>query len=147
MKKGSIVSLVFSCLFFVLGVSLVLASFRQALTPVSIQHYAEGFTMRLSINNLNLAISSISLMFLVLGSSLVISSILLLMLSCYLHVSSTKLMHSVNRVTTKEAKVITEKPKKKKKEEAPKKEIIEEQIEKVDDAEELSEEDSDEDNK
>lgn len=90
MKKGSIVSLVFSCIFFVLSVSLIIASFRQALTPVSIQHYAEGFTMRLSINNLSLAISSISIMFLILGSSLLISSILLLILSSYLLVSSKK---------------------------------------------------------
>ncbi len=90
MKKGSIVSLVFSCILFVLSVSLIIASFRQALTPVSIQHYAEGFTMRLSINNLSLAISSISIMFLILGSSLLISSILLLILSSYLLVSSKK---------------------------------------------------------
>ncbi len=90
MKKGSIVSLVFSCIFFVLSVSLIIASFRQALTPLSIQHYAEGFTMRLSINNLSLAISSISIMFLILGSSLLISSILLLILSSYLLVSSKK---------------------------------------------------------
>ncbi|MCY1152451.1 MAG: hypothetical protein PQJ45_11510 [Sphaerochaetaceae bacterium] len=90
MKKGSIVSLVFSCIFFVIGLAFVIASFRQALTPVNIQHFAEGFTMRLSINNLSLAISSLSLMFLVLGCNLVISSILLLMLSSYLHVSSMK---------------------------------------------------------
>ncbi len=90
MKKGSIVSLVFSCIFFVVSVSLIIASFRQALTPLSIQHYAEGFTMRLSINNLSLAISSISIMFLILGSSLLISSILLLILSSYLLVSSKK---------------------------------------------------------
>lgn len=88
MKKGSIVSLVFSCILFVFGVSLVIMSFRQALTPVSIQHYAEGFTMSLSINNLSLAISSISVMFLILGGNLIVSSILLLILSCYLHVSS-----------------------------------------------------------
>ena len=88
MKKGSIVSLVFSCILFVFGVALVILSFRQAMTPVSVQHYAEGFTMRLSINNLSLAMSSISLMFLVLGGNLIVSSILLLMLSCYLHVSS-----------------------------------------------------------
>lgn len=88
MKKASVVSLVFSCILFVLGVAFVIASFRQALTPVSIQHYAEGFTMRLSINNLSLAISSISLMFLVLGTTLFLSSILLLFLSSYLLISS-----------------------------------------------------------
>jgi Ca2+/H+ antiporter len=88
MKKGSIVSLVFSCIFFVIGLAFIIASFRQALTPVNIQHFAEGFTMRLSINNLSLAISSLSLMFLVLGCSLFISAILLLILFSYLHVSS-----------------------------------------------------------
>ncbi len=90
MKKGSIVSLVFSCIFFVIGFAFIIASFRQALTPVNIQHFAQGFTMRLSVNNLSLAISSLSLMFLVLGCNLVISAILLIMLSSYLHVSSNK---------------------------------------------------------
>lgn len=88
MKKGSIVSYIFSGILFVFGVGLIISSFRQALTPVSIQHFAEGFTMRLSINNLNLAITSISLMVLLLGCSLLISSILLLILGCYLSVSS-----------------------------------------------------------
>jgi hypothetical protein len=90
MKKASVVSLVFSCILFVLGVALIIASFRQALTPVSIQHYAEGFTMRLSINNLSLAITSISLMFLILGCSLFMSSIILLALSSYFLISSKK---------------------------------------------------------
>ena len=88
MKKGSIISLVFSCILFVFGAALVIASFRQAMAPVSIQHYAEGFSMRLSINNLSLAISSISLMFLILGCTLIISSLMLLILTFILHFST-----------------------------------------------------------
>ncbi len=125
MKKGSIVSLIFSCILFVLGVGFVIASFRQALAPVSIQHFAEGFSMRLSISNLTMAISSISLMFLILGSNLIISSILLLFLSCYLNVSSKKVYTSdQGNIEIKDKKVKASKDDEKKEEES-KKEVIE----------------------
>ncbi len=104
MKKGSIVSFVFSGILFVFGVGLIISSFRQALTPVSIQHFAEGFTMRLSINNLNLAITSISLMILLLGCSLFISSFLLLILGCYLNVSSKKI--TSDKIEKKDSEII-----------------------------------------
>lgn len=98
MKKGSIVSFIFSCILFVFGVGFIIASFRQAMAPVSIQHFAEGFTMRLSINNLNMAISSISLMLLILGSTFFISSFILLLLSCYLNISSKNIINNKDEI-------------------------------------------------
>ncbi|MDC7242788.1 MAG: hypothetical protein PQJ44_02200, partial [Sphaerochaetaceae bacterium] len=84
-------SFVFSGILFIFGIGLVIASFRQALTPISIQHFAEGFTMRMSINNMNYAITSISIMLVIVGCCSFLSSILLLFLGFYLLNNSCKI--------------------------------------------------------
>lgn len=82
MKKGAITSLVFTCITFVLGIVAIILSFRSALSPVSIEHFSQGFALRMSFSSsFGVAISSISVMTMIFGCSLLIISIILLCLT------------------------------------------------------------------
>ena len=73
MRRNAIVSLVFSLICLVFGVMLNIVGFRHALSPVSIQKYVGGFSMSMTVpGSMSFGFSSMSLMLIILGSSLLI---------------------------------------------------------------------------
>lgn len=105
MKKGAITSLVFTCVTFVVSIVAIVLSYRSALTPVSIEHLAQGFTLRMSFSSsFGVAISSISVMTMILGCSLLIISVLLLCLTIGLFKLASMEESKLNRPYVKKVK-------------------------------------------
>lgn len=91
MRRNAIVSLVFSLICLVFGVALNVVGFRHALSPVSIQKYVGGFSMSVTVpGSMSFGFSSMSLMLIILGSSLLICAAIFYAVFVYARVSDKK---------------------------------------------------------
>ncbi|MCH3915994.1 MAG: hypothetical protein LKE40_00590 [Spirochaetia bacterium] len=111
MKKCAVWTLVFSAIALVLGIVLDVNAFRLASTPITIQQYAGGFAMGPGFGGaIGIGFSSLSLMLLILGSSLLVCAVCLLGISVYCFAHSTEsygkkshapLFHKTNKKQTR----------------------------------------------
>ena len=91
MRKNAIVSLVFSLICLVFGVMLNIVGFRHALSPVSIQKYVGGFSMSMTVpGSMSFGFSSMSLMLIILGSSLLVCAAIFYAVFVYARVSEKR---------------------------------------------------------